>query len=262
MGLMMRSAWSNVWTWAGLLAAATALIAHNQLSMVFHHAPSVAPGWVIVALAGSCAIKTGKPWRWDGAVVLLFAGLSVVLMVRVAQPVTSQQMHLAQASRALQAGRPSMAMRALDESTQWVASDATTLKWRISLRLQFAAALESAGYQNRAQQVRDEALSLCQPQTFGGLDTYRLDRWRAVVYEHRRDVDGAIEARQRVVEKLPYSLPDRLALGDRLRAAGRNDAAAEAYRAAIHLSNQSYLDPAKQLTKQRQQEIKRYLDTH
>ncbi len=259
MGLLAAGRIKGKWMQAGMLAAAVGLIGHNQIEMTFHHMPSVVPGWMLLALAAASVPSAAKAKRLDWAIVPLLMAVAVVLAVAVAEPVTRQQEHLASALRAIQSGRGQAALAELDESAQAVAGDDTTLRWRILLRLEKAQALDKFGDRRGAEQARREALALCEPAAFGGVDSYRLDRWRSNVHEALGDLDAAIADQKRVIARLPYSMPDHMRYADLLAEAGRTAEAAEAYRDVLALSEQRYLDPAVQLNNEQRQRLEAYI---
>ncbi|MCC6682788.1 MAG: O-antigen ligase family protein [Phycisphaeraceae bacterium] len=260
MGLLVAGRINRRWMQAGMLAAAVGLIGHNQIEMTFHHMPSVVPAWMLLALAAAGAPSAAKAKRFDWVIVPLLLIAAVMLVVCVAGPVTRQQEHLAAALRAIQSGRGQAALAELDASALSVAGDDTTLRWRILLRLEKAQALAKFGDARGAERVRRETLALCEPAAFGGVDSFRLDRWRSNVHEALGDLDAAIADQKRVIERLPYSLPDYMRYADLLAEVGRRAEAVEAYRDVLALSAQRYLDPAVQLNDEQRQRLVAYIE--
>jgi hypothetical protein len=70
----------------------------------------------------------------------------------------------------------------------------------------------------------------------------------------------ALSAWTRVVDQNPFSLQDIVRLADLLHEMQRHDAAKQWYERAMMISDQSYLDPAKQLTAEERSRIERLLE--
>lgn len=260
--VVVRSELSARWAWGGMLASATALLSHNQIEMTFHHMPSVVPAWVLLGAAASAGARETKSRRIDAMALLVPGAAALAIVLMAATPVTNQQRHLALAAQALRAGWGEVGLFELEAAAQPIPADPATLRWRILTRLQYADVMERNGRPRDAAAARASALSLCSPEKYSGVSSYRLDRWRSQVHEAMGDIDAAIADQRRTIERVPYSVNDRLRLGMLLEGAGQVDDAVETYRELLEVDAMRRLDPTTQLKDDERAHVEAYLQQH
>lgn len=251
-----RRLWPARWGAAGLLAAATVVLVHNQIEMTFFQFSAAPIVCVLVALAAAgaslpAATPRGGALRYVPAVTIAVA--AVALLVGHTVPAARQQAKLSAAATALQQGQGGDALRLLDEAGADAPSDATVLRWRVAFRLAGARQAADAGRRDVAARWLAEALAVLQA-TAGHVRPTALHRHQAEVHEQAAALLGdasrrelALVHREQVVVHTPYSLADHVRLGDARWEAGDHEQAAAAYRRAIQISAWNYLDPARQL---------------
>jgi tetratricopeptide (TPR) repeat protein len=268
--LGVTPAWSggSRWVALGLLLAAAVLLIHNQIEMTFFNPAAAWPAWVMLAAAGASGGET--PNRKRGREVGAdegrgagagFAAAAVGLAGAVwmaavyATPVTVAQAALARAAAALKHGDTAAAIAGLDAAAQWRPHDPTTLRWRVTLRLDAAAHRHRTGRTDHAQRAVREALAVLDEAFAQGLDTTAALRLRAQALQWAGREFGdsatlhtAAAVRRELVARNPFGLQDAVALGDLLWSLGRSAEASAAYTAALNLDAQSYLDPGKRLS--------------
>lgn len=260
-----RYAWR--WGAVGLLAAAGAVLVHNQIEMAFYQVASAPLLWAIPALAAGARKFQPSPLRWQAMVpaggLVVVAGLLVALS---ASPVTAQQKHLARAAQALQRNHFQAALREL-ESGGNVLPDVTPVQWGVTLRLEAARALKQMGRPGEAQRFLKAAITIIDKADPAHVPARKLDRLRAsthqlgfALFADKAHLHQAAEALERVLVAVPYNLQDTLNLANIYWELGNTQQAAALYRKAEKLSEQSYLDPAKQLTEQQLKDIQAKLE--
>ncbi|MEX2386335.1 MAG: hypothetical protein WD534_00530 [Phycisphaeraceae bacterium] len=247
------------WGMAGLLAAATAVLVHNQIEMTFYQFTSAGIVWVIVGLAAAGDVQAkpataGRAWARFGPAAALAAAV-VALAVGHAAPVTAQQGRLARAATALQQGHAQTALARLDQAGAASPTDADVRQWRLSLRLSIAQQAAAMRRTDLARQQIADALAVLDASEAAGVDTASLHRQRARVQlmasemlDEPDRLDAAATAWQQAIVRAPYNLDDHVQLGDLHWRRGERERAAELYRRALQISDWNYLDPAKQLT--------------
>ncbi|HEX7010336.1 MAG TPA: bacterial transcriptional activator domain-containing protein, partial [Phycisphaeraceae bacterium] len=257
------------WLGAGLWVGAAAVLTHSQIEMAFYQPASSGLVWAMMALAagpfcpaGDTRADAARPrWRiYLPAGAIACAGL--VLLVLNVKPLTAHQQSLARAAQAIQEGFPIRALEELDRAGAVMPSDLRAMRWRVLLRLEWAAAAMQQRDPSTARRRIEEALAILEQARSSPSAPPAADRLYASVQEqaaqwlHEPDrLSLAVEAIQRAIRRSPYSLADHLRLGDGLWELGRRDEAAAAYRRALELSEQNYLDPARQLNEVDRQRI-------
>ncbi len=255
----------------GALVAATTIVVHAQIEMTFFHYPALPMAWLLVGLGGGSAAprrstETGP--RGIGAaagVAAAMAALAVALVPTYAAPMTSVQARLADAASAMQQGQPMAALDALDAAGRIAPADPRILRWRVQLRLEWASEASRVGARDQLEPSLGAALVLLDRdhEVIGPMP----DRLRSSIHQLAGDITGsasqyrrAAEARAAAVELSPYNLEDVLTLAALRESVGDDEAARQAWRRALRLSEQKYLDPAEQLDPQRRATIEAKLN--
>lgn len=262
------------WLGTGLWAGAAAVLTHSQIEMAFYQPASSGLVWAMMALAAGpfCPVDEAKTdaarprWRiYLPAGVIACAGIALLFNVK---PLAAHQQSLARAAQAIQEGFPIRALEELDRAGAVIPSDLRAMRWRALLRLEWAAAAMQQHDPSTARRRIEEALAILEQARSSPNAPPAADRLYASVQEqaaqwlHEPDrLSLAVEAIQRAIRQSPYSLADHLRLGDGLWELGRRDEAAAAYRRALELSEQNYLDPARQLHEADRQRILDHLNT-
>jgi O-Antigen ligase len=252
---------SQAWSGFGIALAAALLLLHAQIEMTFFWDAAAAFVWVVVgtASAGRPEESQGQPEprlfvRYLPAVCLLL--LAAALTFGFAEPTTRHQAHLANAARLLRISGPPAALDELDTAATIIGNDPTTTRWRVRLNQEVAAALtvngrpdDARAYLDRAQAVLDEA----EQAGLTGLSAQRRRGTMAMgayyITEDRQWLKRAQAAFSRAAELSPNGLGDHVRLADTRWELGEFDSAQAAYRRALQISDQYYLDPDVQLTK-------------
>jgi hypothetical protein len=251
----------------GLFVAATAVVMHNQIEMSFFNAQSVAVVWVIVAVAGvqntsvNPIVRRQKLWQFVPSTAILV--IAVVMMVGYAVPITAQQHHLRQAATDLRLGAPLEAIKQLDSAGRLMPTDLRTLKWRLQLRVEMAAAIAQADYRDAARLILDEAFALVKTYEQGDFQPVTIDRHRARLHQAAADLLGdpshlakAAASLETAITKAPYNIADHLGLADLYdQRLDKPERAGELYQRVLELHDLNYLDPARQLSLQQYQRV-------
>lgn len=255
--LLVRSGVADAWLRLGLFATAAVLLIHNQIEMSFFQVSSAFTVWGVVGLAGSWSREEAgqlayRLVTWAPAGGLL--ALALAMIIGYAVPVTTFQSHQSAAREAMIAGRPLLAIESLDTAGQAQPSDRTTLRWRVGLRLEWAEALLLQNQPAKARAVIDQATDIIDESRAAGVDPTNTDRLSASVdervammFDDPSRLAAAAASLERVIERVPTSLPDTMRLADLYWAMNERERAATLYRRALELSGLSYLDPAKGL---------------
>ncbi len=233
------------WARLGVLAAATAMLLHNQIEMAMTNTMAAPLLW---ALLGAAA---GQSWpaerRGEGAVRGVRAWIAPALVLAIALaalwPVVGlmRQYHRADAGVTLLASGDARGAAAMFEQA-----------WRTGPHEpRFAAAAArahgSAGRFERAVALLAEARK--HGDNLGQLwrTESRLATVRALRTHDRRALDRAVEAARRALPFSPHSARAHLAAADIAHLAGRMDLARRWYAEALRLNANAYLDPDGQL---------------
>lgn len=254
----------GAWLAAGLFGAAAVLLVHNQIEMSFFQFAPVTLAWAVVALPAAKADSTPASrsrlrW-WPGVIVGVVA---VWFIIMVAAPLTQHQHHLATAARALQQNQYHAALQSLDTAGRILPTHDDTLKKRVHLRLEAAAALAQHEQRQAATRMLSDASAILDAaEASSQIPGPLMPRLRASIEQTAARVMGAPQRRRRAAEALraalqrtPYNLTYRLDLADLLWELDERELATEQYRKVQQISEGYYLDPLKQLTEQQQQHI-------
>lgn len=260
---------------AGLFGAAVVLLVHNQIEMSFLQVGSSVTLWVVIGLAAGAATPAGETEaasieapvadaraNWLPAGGLL--AVAVLVIALAAAPITAHQRHMAAAAEALQADRYPRAIASLDAAGQAMPREDRALRWRVRLRMEIAQALvnhhrpdTAAAYLAEAAQIVAEAEALALPGPQVARQRAGIEEAAAMLLDQPERLHDAIAATQRVVERTPYNLNDRINLGDLYWRTNQRDKAIEQYRAARRISDAYYLEPLQQLTADQREHIER-----
>ncbi|MFW6059846.1 MAG: hypothetical protein ACODAQ_06670, partial [Phycisphaeraceae bacterium] len=254
--LAVRMRRSEPWLMLGLFGAAAVLLVHNQIEMGFFQLAPTGLVWAIVGLAAAGRAREAQgpshAGRLPGAAMCIVA---VWLIVAAAGPFTRQQHHLAEAAAALQRNQYHAALEALDAAGEAIPRHSETLKQRVHLRLEAATALAQHGRSDEAREMLREASAVVEHAERLGMPGPRVPRLRAAIEQTAARALGQTQRRaqaaaalREAIRRTPYDLRYRLDLGDLYWHMDQRDAAAAQYRSALRTSEQSYLDPTKQLT--------------
>ncbi|MEZ6191357.1 MAG: O-antigen ligase family protein [Phycisphaerales bacterium] len=260
---------SRTWVTIGLTLAAAMLLLHAQIEMTFFWDSAAAFVWVVVGLASFAGNEPqrGQPakhsmLRFVPAVILLIFG--VVFAVAFADPTARQQELLWRTSEALRFTNPAAAMRELDAAAQIIPNDPTATHWRVRLRQEIATALAMNGRHDDAESLLKEAAAVLDEADAAGLSGVSTERKRAglamAAYQITGERDWLNMAEQmyaHACELSPNSLNDHIRLGDARWQLGDFDGATEAYRRALQINQNYYLDPGTQLNDEERGRIER-----
>lgn len=256
---------------AGLLAAATALLGQGMIEMTWIQPSSVTLAWAMLALAAAGTVtepqkKLSPLFRQFPALVP--AVLTLLLMAGFWLPMQRHERLLATAHDALRTQTPqgtASAIHLLDQAAEQMPADRTIQRWRVALRLELATAAARSGSsrgRQLAQQMLDEARQATDQAASGGLQGPAPHRLQAEIAQLAaelgllaREDAGLLAAEhlQQALKEAPYSLRDTERLADLYWETDNLPAAAHTYRRLLELSDQAYLDSAKQLPADRQQ---------
>jgi hypothetical protein len=244
----------------GTWLSAVLLLLHAQIEMTFFWTSAAPLAWVIVALASCGEAQAGfgdalksRPVRYLPAAALLVLGLAFA--IAFAKPTARHQDHLRRASEVLRlSNNPAAALQELDAAAAVIGNDPTTSHWRVGLRQEIAAALVRYGRDTEAQRLLEEAMVVIDQAESAGIAELASSRRRGglaqAAYETTGDRDWlrrAERAHARSVELSPNGLNDHIRLADAQWQLGDFDDAEKAYRRALEISDNYYLDPDTQL---------------
>ncbi len=251
----------------GLALAAVMLLLHAQIEMTFFWDSAAAFVWVVVGLAsfGDEEPPRGTPGKrsairyMPAAIVLLFG---IIFAVVFADPTARHQDLLRQAGETLRFTHPAAALRELDAAARIIPNDPTATHWRVGLRQEIASALQINGRHEDAEKLLNEAVAVLDEAEAAGLAGVSTERKRAALamsaYQITGDRDWLHQAEQahtRAVRLGPNSLNDHIRLGDARWQLGDFDGATQAYRQALQINDNYYLDPGTQLNSEERQRI-------
>jgi hypothetical protein len=260
---------SRAWVTIGLTLASALLLLHAQIEMTFFWDSATAFVWVVVGLASFSGNEPQRGQtakrsvlRFIPAVTLLLFG--VVFAFVFADPTARQQDLLWRTGEALRFTNPAAAMRDLDASAQIIPNDPTATHWRVRLRQEIATALAMNGRYTDAERLLNEAMAVLGEAEAAGLSGVSTERKRAglamAAYQitgEREWLNMAEQMYAHACELSPNSLNDHIRLGDARWQLGDFDAATEAYRRALQINENYYLDPGTQLNDEERERIER-----
>ncbi|XAL99483.1 hypothetical protein OT109_18125 [Phycisphaeraceae bacterium D3-23] len=241
----------------GLLGLAVAVLVQSQFDMAFALMATAGPAWFFVGLsgAGEDTAPNVRP-RFEGiggAVLASGVVLAVLFAVAFASPMVRHQSQLAKASRWLSIERPYEALAALEEAQAILPSDPSALRWIVALRRDEMLALASHGDKDGARRAYGLALRPIMAQYELGHVSVSTDRLHigllreaSVVLDEPQLRDEAIKLQRALAERAPHSLQDAVTLGDMLWDRGDRAEARLAYKRALRIDEDLYLDTAMQ----------------
>lgn len=246
--------------WGNLAAAFAAcmLMLHAQIEMTFFWTSAAAFMWVVAATASASPcenprLQASRAWpRFIPALVLVI--LAVVMLITHAQPVARHQSHLAKAADLLRTVGPPAAITELDQAAAVIANDPTTTRWRIRLREEIAIALKANSQPDAAAQYLNQALAVSEQAQQAGLDGLTAARRQGIlalsafyITDNRAWLTRAQSAYKTTTQLSPHGLNDHVRLADTSWLLSDFDTAQAAYRRALEISDQYFLDPDTQL---------------
>lgn len=253
----------------GAAVMAAMVLTHAQIEMTFFRDGSAAMVWLMMGVAAAPprhdeqqALR--KPAKSALALPAAVAALAVALALLCALPISRHQTRLAAAAQALRDRDPKTAYEQLGEAAAILPGDPDPRIWQIKLLLETAYGLRARGDLDQARPLLTEALEKVDL-VANNLHRARLEmRINSLLAGWFDDADAmprAIAASKRVVERNPYSLEDHLDLAELQWQTGDHAAAKRTYDRVLTLSDQLYLDPAKQLTDAQRDMVERRMDT-
>lgn len=260
---------SRAWITLGPALAAVMLLLHAQIEMTFFWDSAAAFVWVVVGLASFSGNepqrdKPGKrsSLRFIPAVTVMLFG--VVFAVAFADPTARQQDLLRRAGEAMRFTHPAAALRELDAAAHIIPNDPTATHWRVGLRQEIASALALNGRHADAENLLKEAAAVLDEAEAAGLSGVSTERKHAGLamgaYQITGDRDWlrhAEKAYTRATQLGPNGLNDHIRLGDARWQLGDFDGATDAYRQALRINDNYYLDPGTQLNDAERERIER-----
>lgn len=262
------------WVTVGLFLAATLLLIHNQIEMTFHQPGSAPIAWLLLAVAAAPAmskLKKSSDTRWPQYLPAVYFLLAVIPMARLyAYPLANEQKALATADANLRQRKLSiqtlrLAVNDLRVAEQALAIDPKPYEWQVRLRLRLAEGTYSAlsGKLSEQQKVDmrrtirielADAINTLDRANEAGLTDGKLLRLRAETFfaagnmlNDAKLLDQAIAVWQQLVANKPYSWQVRKELADLLWKVNRRREAIEHYKACFKISDDAYLDEARQM---------------
>ncbi|MFI4860452.1 MAG: tetratricopeptide repeat protein [Phycisphaerales bacterium JB063] len=242
----------------GLFALAAAVLVHSQIDMAFALMATAAPAWFLLGLAGSGRPTESAPgFRVNRSVwaVLVLGGAAVVFhSVFLMTPVVRHQAHLAEASRWFAADQPGLALVSLEKAQSVMPADTTAPRWIAAARRDEMLILAQRGDLDAARKAYTLAIQAIDYPPSSDTPTIAMDRLRvgllndaAQALNEPQLIRQAVTLLQSLAERAPYSLEDAVLLGDLLWKQGEYADAKEAYRRALRIDRDLYLDNAMQL---------------
>ena len=270
---LVGSDWStHLGASVGLYAAATSLLIHNQIEMTFFHQGAVSVAWLLMAVGGAHTrqVRTERRIRKiDFAVpLILLVGAGGFLMPTTLN-LRRHQTHLASAATALRKNEMASAITSLDRAIGTLPTDRLAYRWQADLRMQWGEQRWKQGDKEGAHALLEQGLALLNQAKEAGLHHVTLLRRRIFLHNLRarlfndpKDAILATNLTRQVLRQNPSSIQDHRFAADMHWSLGQFDQACELYQRCLQLSNQAYLDPAKQLTESDRQEIEKRLAIH
>ena len=260
--LLLSPGWLRPW-WVqlGLLAAAVTLMVHSQIEMTFFHRGAVSIAWLMMAV---CAAGRGDvPRKQSGGLsrvvrlvvpAIMIGGAAAFLLPR-ALALARQQSALITAAVTLRQGDIAKTIEHLQTAAAALRMDPLPYRWQIDLHRESADRFWAAGDLQSAESRLDMALVVLD----GAPDVVARDlsmmRRRILIHDRagqlshqNRHADRAASLAGQLLERNPFSVPDHVLAGDLHWRIGRTQEAGGFYQRALHLSDQAYLDPLRQLS--------------
>jgi len=252
----------------GAAAASAILLIHNQIEMSFFQVGVAPIVMLIVAMAAGMAMDAtnlSDPndsasqrkvtwWKCLIAAVLPL-GLAVWLVISYAIPMTQHQSIMIAAAEKLRKGDPLSAKDLLARAETVLPNDPTMYRWQVTLMLEQMHFLVRARNMTSAQQVAIQAEAVLDKAISFDLGDLGLLRTRAQMQQHIARMFNqptrlslAKSLWSQVLERNPYGLQDHMRYADLLWQMKQQGEARRVYERCLELSEQAYLDPAKQLT--------------
>ena len=240
---------------------AALILLHAQIEMTYFWISAAPFAWVVLGLAAGAAGETQtspsqskKPLRYLPAGVLLV--IAVVFAIAFAEPTMRQQQRLHHASDILRlTHNPAAAIQELDDAADIIGNDPITTRWRIRLRQEIAAALWHVGRRSEARGLFDRSMSILDRARAQGLPELTTERLKSqLAYNMARitqdptDLQRAEQTTKQAAALSPNDLDLHVLLGDIAWQRADFTAADAAYRRALKINNNSYLDPDAQLS--------------
>lgn len=256
-----------------MFVAAGALLIHNQIEMTFFNEGSAAIAFFLVAAAAMPMSESppqapqgiARQVRWAAPLAML--GLALAMCPLYAVPTTAYESHLARAAGRLRHNDVNAAVHHLDRAAETMPTAITPYRWKATLLIEAAQYMMQANKPAQAPQYIQQAvdvLRLGQTRAGESSSLLRLEaqthQLAAAMFKQPVHLSLALSAWTRVVDQNPFSLQDIVRLADLLHEMQRHDAAKQWYERAMMISDQSYLDPAKQLTAEERSRIERLLE--
>lgn len=245
------------WIGPALAMAALVLLIHSQIEMTFYHQGAVILAFMIVgAAAGNITSKSSRmKWYWVNP--LIFVIVAVVLIFAAAIPVTQQQRDLRDAASALQKNRIAQAQSLLRQASDVLPTDPRPAVEIMRLSLEEASREADNGDLQQAGKLLDSVLVEWRlPPAV--LDDFSFQRTQAQIVKsigrflnREQRMREAVSLWQRLTQRNPYNLSDRLHLADLLWQLGDLSAAREEYQRVLAMNAQTYLDPLRQLSEEK-----------
>jgi len=250
----------------GLLGGAAMLMVHSQIEMAFFHHGSMAVAWLLLGAAGANllprAVKPAddagegvvKQLVWKTAAPAMFLAITLVAALPHSLALVDQQRHLHRAADAWSQGRAAATEQHLEAAIQAAPTD---VKPRIDLarmHMSLAVAAAQNGDRPAASQRLEQAMNVLanapmledRPAIIRMLA--RAAQLGADLLRSPDHLEMATGLWRGVVEANPQGLEDHLNYADVLWQADRPEDARAIYRRCLEISDNMYLDPAKQLT--------------
>jgi len=236
----------------GLFAAAATLVLHSQIEMTLTNTMAAPLMFALLGVAGSDSQTTQQP-RWR---VFAVAGASAAVLITLAVfhtvPIVRQQMMIADAAHRLQRNDVSSSINLLARANAVGPYDAR-------LAVERARLLTEQGHPDRALRLLADARTHRQRLAQLWRTEATIADYTARRFESDDWLQRAAHAAEQAIEHDPYGIEVHLLGGDLAWRAGRRDKARRWYRRALELSDQSYLDPNKQIADELREQLRQRL---
>ncbi|MEM9251914.1 MAG: hypothetical protein AAGB29_06150 [Planctomycetota bacterium] len=238
------------WAWVG---AAVVTVSQSQIEMGFFQPGGVAGLWCVVGVASAVGSRPAEPMPSVGRLVgvagvacvgVFVAGL-LVAWLAVPTGVTLARMH----ESAELWRRGDVGNLRLSSGLTAAATEAPVSERAWSWATRIATASDNAAW---LETLLAEGATRHRPTS--------VQRSRAALAQLRDDPTGELAAWRAAIDAAPHQLTYRVQLAQSLDRAGDSQEATQAYLDALALSDQLYLDPAKQLTAEQLDAIRRRIE--